>query len=107
MWIASRDKALAYAVNDDEMLLTVHRWFDRKSYPGSRLFERMERLGDEVNGCDNGKLGMEEIKSRQFGAVGYNKKVMRFILKILLEYIYKLIYLLEHLAHILFFDQKI
>ena len=103
MWIASRDKALAYAVNDDEMLLTVNRWFDRKSYPGSRLFERMERFGDEVNG----KLGMEEIKSRQFGAVGYNKKVMRFILKILLEYIYKLIYLLEHLAHILFFDQKI
>ena len=102
-WNTSRDKALAYAINDDEMLLTVHRWFDRKSYSGSRLFERMERLGDEVNG----KLGMEEIKSRQFGAVGYNKKVMRFILKILLEYIYKLIYLLEHLAHILFFDQKI
>ena len=103
MWIASWDKALAYAINDDEMLLTVHRWFDRKSYPGSRLFERMERLGNEVNG----KLGMEEIKSRQFGAVGYNNKVMRFILKILLEYIYKLIYLLEHLAHILVFDQKI
>ena len=56
MWIASWDKALAYAISDDEMLLTVHRWFNRKSYPGSRLFERMERLGDEVNGCDNGKL---------------------------------------------------
>ena len=101
--IADRDKALVYAVKSDEMLLTVHRWFARKSCPGNWLFERMERLGNEVNG----KLGMEEIKSRQFGAVGYNNKVMRFILKILLEYIYKLIYLLEHLAHILFFDQKI
>ena len=28
MWIASWDKALAYAINDDEMLLTVHRWFN-------------------------------------------------------------------------------
>ena len=49
VWIADRDKALAYSVKSDEMLLTVHRWFARKSCPGNWLFERMGSLADEVN----------------------------------------------------------
>ena len=49
LWIANRDKALAYVVKSDEMLLTVHRWFARKSCPGNWLFERMTSLADEVN----------------------------------------------------------
>jgi len=49
VWIADRDKALRYEVKDEEMLLTVHRWFARKSCPGNWLFERMGRLADEVN----------------------------------------------------------
>ena len=53
VWIADRDKALSYSVKSDEMLLTVHRWFDRKSCPVNWLFERMTSLADEVNG----KLG--------------------------------------------------
>ena len=54
VWIADRDKALSYSVKSDEMLLTVHRWFARKSCPGNWLFERMTSLADEVNG----KLGV-------------------------------------------------
>ena len=50
VWIADREKALAYAVKDEEMLLTVHRWFARKSCPGNWLFEKMGSLADEVNG---------------------------------------------------------
>ena len=49
VWIAERDKALRYEVKSDEMLLTVHRWFANKSCPGNWLFERMDRLADEVN----------------------------------------------------------
>lgn len=49
VWIADRDKALAYAVKSDEMLLTVHRWFAKKSCPGNWLFERMDSLAYEVN----------------------------------------------------------
>ena len=45
-----RDKALAYTVKSDEMLLTVHRWFARKSCPGNWLMERLGSLADEVNG---------------------------------------------------------
>ena len=54
VWITNRDEALAYAVKDDEMLLTVHRWFARKSCPGNWLMERLGSLADEVNG----KLGV-------------------------------------------------
>ena len=49
VWIADRDKALVYAVKSDEMLLTVHRWFARKSCPGNWLMERLGSLADEVN----------------------------------------------------------
>ena len=49
VWIADRDKALSYEAKSDEMLLTVHRWFARKSCPGNWLFERMGRLADEVD----------------------------------------------------------
>ena len=53
VWIADRDKALEYSVKSDEMLLTVHRWFAKKSCPGNWLMERLGSLADKVNG----KLG--------------------------------------------------
>ena len=49
VWIADREKALSYEVKPDEMLLTVHRWFARKSCPGNWLMERLGSLADEVN----------------------------------------------------------
>lgn len=49
VWISDRDKALSYEVKPDEMLLTVHRWFARKSCPGNWLFERMYSFADLVN----------------------------------------------------------
>ena len=50
LWIADRDEALRYDVKNGEMLLTVHRWFARKSCPGNWLMERLGSLADEVNG---------------------------------------------------------
>ena len=55
VWIADRDKALRYEVKDEEMLLTVHRWFAKKSCPGNWLMEQLGSLADEVNG----KLGVQ------------------------------------------------
>jgi len=49
VWIAVRDKALSYDVKSDEMLLTVHRWFARKSCPGNWLFRKLGDLAQEVN----------------------------------------------------------
>jgi hypothetical protein len=42
-------RLLNYAVKPDEMLLTVHRWFARKSYPGNWLFGKLGDLAQEVN----------------------------------------------------------
>ena len=49
VWIADKDKALNYAVKPDEMLLTVHRWFARKSCPGNWLFGKLGDLAQAVN----------------------------------------------------------
>ena len=49
VWISDRDKALSYEVKPGEMLLSVHRWFARKSCPGNWLMERLGSLADEVN----------------------------------------------------------
>ena len=39
----------SYSVKSDEMLLTVHRWFARKSCPGNWLFGKLDDLALEVN----------------------------------------------------------
>ena len=49
VWIADRDKALTYETKSDEMLLTVHRWFARKSCPGNWLFGKLGDLAQAVN----------------------------------------------------------
>ena len=49
VWIADRDEALRYEVKNGEMLLTVHRWFARKSCPGNWLFGKLGDLAQEVN----------------------------------------------------------
>lgn len=49
LWIADRDKALNYEVKPDEMLLTVHRWFAKKSCPGNWLLGKLGNLADSVN----------------------------------------------------------
>ena len=55
VWIEDRKKALSYEVKTDEMLLTVHRWFAKKSCPGNWLMERLGSLADSVNA----KLGVQ------------------------------------------------
>jgi hypothetical protein len=49
VWIADRDKALNYSIKSDEMRLTVHRWFARKSCPGNWLFGKLGDLAQDVN----------------------------------------------------------
>jgi hypothetical protein len=49
VWIADRDEALRYEIKNGVMLLTVHRWFARKSCPGNWLFGKLGDLAHEVN----------------------------------------------------------
>ena len=48
IWIPDKDKALSYTPKDDEMLLTVHRWFAPKSCPGTWMIARMGDLAKRV-----------------------------------------------------------
>lgn len=48
LWISDKSKALSYDVKDDEMLLTVHRWFSDTDCPGSWLMNRMGDLANQV-----------------------------------------------------------
>jgi len=48
LWIPDKNTALNYKVKDNEMLLTVHRWFAAKACPGDWMMARMAELADTV-----------------------------------------------------------
>lgn len=48
IWFGDKNKTLAYKVKDDEMVITVHRWFANKSCPGDWLYSRLGNLAKEV-----------------------------------------------------------
>lgn len=48
LWLGDKSKSLTYKPKDDEMLLTVHRWFAQKSCPGDWLYSRLGKLASEV-----------------------------------------------------------
>lgn len=48
VWIDDKDKALAYRQKPNEMLLTVHRWFQYTLCPGQTLLDSMPDLAEKV-----------------------------------------------------------
>ena len=48
LWLADKDKSLAYEPAADEMLITVHRWFANKSCPGDWLYSRLGDVAERV-----------------------------------------------------------
>lgn len=48
LWFNSKSKSLSYKPKSDEMVLTVHRWFDNKSCPGNWLYSRLGILAKTV-----------------------------------------------------------
>ena len=48
IWINDKDKALSYNVKDDELLLTVHRWFANTACPGTWMYNKMGELANDV-----------------------------------------------------------
>lgn len=55
LWLKTQAKALSYEPKNDEMVLTVHRWFANKSCPGDWLFARLDDLADTVTAKLGGK----------------------------------------------------
>ena len=48
LWFADKDRTLSYKPKEDEMVITVHRWFANKSCPGDWLYNRLGKLAEEV-----------------------------------------------------------
>lgn len=48
LWFADKATALSYEPAADEMLITVHRWFENKSCPGDWLFSRLGDVATKV-----------------------------------------------------------
>ena len=48
LWLGDREATLAYEPAEDEMVLTVHRWFSSKTCPGTWMFARMGDLAEQV-----------------------------------------------------------
>lgn len=49
LWFADKAKSLSYEPENDEAVLTVHRWFANKSCPGNWLYSRLGDLASKVN----------------------------------------------------------
>lgn len=61
LWFNDKSKTLDYSPKADEMVLTVHRWFDNKSCPGDWLYNRLGDLAKRVTE----KLGGSEVKPQK------------------------------------------
>lgn len=48
LWFNDKAKALNYNPKSNEMVLTVHRWFDNKSCPGNWLYSQLGKLAKTV-----------------------------------------------------------
>ena len=58
LWFGDKDKSLSYQPKDDEMLITVHRWFANKSCPGNWLYARLGDLASKVTAKLGGGTGL-------------------------------------------------
>ena len=48
LWFGDKEKSLSYAPKNDELMLTVHRWFANKSCPGDYLYSLHGAIAQEV-----------------------------------------------------------
>ena len=62
LWLGDKNKTLNYHPKSNEMVLTVHRWFDNKSCPGDWLYSRLDDLASKVT---NRLTNKEEIKKEE------------------------------------------
>lgn len=60
LWFADKEKTLNYEPKDNEMVITVHRWFANKSCPGDWLYNRLGDLATKVTGRLKGNDIKEE-----------------------------------------------
>lgn len=68
LWLGNKEASLSYVPEQDEMILTVHRWFANKSCPGDWLYSRLDDLANKVTEKLNGGVLINELYCVQIGA---------------------------------------
>ena len=81
LWFADKDKTLAYQPADDEMVMTVHRWFANKSCPGEYLYSRHAEIAEKVNKILNPNNEKEMLYRVQIGAYKVRQNALNQLAK--------------------------
>lgn len=63
-WFGDKNKTLNYTPKQDEMIITVHRWFDNKACPGEYIYSRLGSIANEVN---------KRLKNRPEPVIGFTR----------------------------------
>lgn len=63
LWLKDKAATLAYKVEDDELVLSAHRWFSSKACPGDWLYSRLGDLAQKVTAQLNGEETEEPEES--------------------------------------------
>lgn len=66
LWFNDKNKTLNYSPKSDEMIITVHRWFDNKACPGDWLYNRLGNLAKQVTKQLGGKVEKPTLTYRVF-----------------------------------------
>lgn len=66
IWIDNKDRALNYEPKSDEMLITVHRWYAKKSCPGDWLYSRLGDVAAKVTKKLQQSKEEEEMTQEKF-----------------------------------------
>lgn len=59
LWLGSKAAYLAYKPADDEMLMSVHRWYAAKACPGDYIYNRLGAIATEVTKRLSGSAPVE------------------------------------------------
>lgn len=80
LWLGNKNKTLNYGPTDNEMVLTVHRWFANKSCPGDWMYARMDDLATKVTARLGGAI-MEDEKEES----NTNYPTVPFMVQVLID----------------------
>ena len=88
LWFADKAKSLAYKPAENEMLITVHRWFANKACPGDWLYSRLGDVAMKVNAALGSSVTPEAIpetrqtstSAKQVLAIGSEESRAKFML---------------------------
>lgn len=80
LWLGTKEKTLSYLPKSNEMVLSVHRWYAKKSCPGDWLYSRLGSLAETVTHELSGKSEKDDIIYRvQVGAFRNKKNAENYL----------------------------